>query len=698
MNLNVLVRGQSNAILMMESGGWAGHAALQSEVQRLLGFDGVNETVSLVYDRYDANSSTAVGGTALIGDWLQARDGDWRQGWSNGAHEQALLNRVNGLPAAQKDDPTATLWMHSEYDSTNAALTAEQWVSAVRFDAQQVRAALGQGAETTPYLFVSAMPYWGTTSGHNAIRQGMEQLAAEAGFNAAIAARALDVDIDNDDMDGNGATRDYGGPHMDAEDGLQTVLRAARAIAEEFAQYARPGSPVAAAGGNIADAGPQVIRAELVGSNQLRIDVAHDAAGGFQALDADAANGVGWSVLSGDGQVTGRAVSIVDADTLLVTFSGEVAADGVLHYGYGYGRLAGADGSGRGNAVYDDAGLPIWVAATGLRVGTSTAPAEPVKAPAPAPSPALPPQTGGISREGTASSDTLRGNVGADTLDGGPGNDLLQGLNRPDILSGGDGFDTLVGGGGADVLLGGAGNDALRGGQGNDRIATGDGIDRVVFGSGDGADLVSDFNINTDRVHLVGVTTAQVVATVKTLGGESGLELRLPGGETLFLEGLGMATPAQLGLKGSFAGTSPAPAPVGPSLPATASTVTGTAGDDWLKGGAGAELLLGGDGSDDLQGLDGDDVLRGGRDHDGLTGGAGVDTFAFARGDGYDWVVDFQPGIETIWLEGITAGEVTQAVESRWGMLGLELDFGGGDEIFLQGVGQPIATTDMVFA
>ncbi|HEV7263510.1 MAG TPA: hypothetical protein VGN83_01115 [Falsiroseomonas sp.] len=695
MNLNVLVRGQSNAILMMESGGWAGHAALQREVQRLLGFDGANDTVSLIYDRYDADSSTAFGGTALIGDWLQARNGDWRQGWSNGAQEQALLNRVDGLPAAQKDDPTATLWMHSEYDSANAALTAEQWVSAVRFDAQQVRASLGQGAETTPYLFISAMPYWGKTEGHNAIRQGMEQLAAEAGFNAAIAARTLDTDIDNDNMDGNGATRDYGGPHMDTEDGVQTVLRAARAIAEEFAAYAKPGSPVAAAGGNIADAGPQVIRAELVGGNQLRIDVAHDAAAGFQALDADAAAGIGWSVLSGGGQVTGRAVSIVDADTLLVTFSGPIAADGVLHYGYGYGRLAGADGSGRGNAVYDDAGLPIWVGANGLKVGTGVAPAEPVKAPAAAPAP--PPASAGLLRDGTTASDTLRGDVGADTLNGGPGNDLLQGGARPDILSGGDGFDTLVGGGGADLLQGGAGNDALRGGAGNDRIATGDGIDRVVFGSGDGADWVSDFNINTDRVHLVGVTTAQVAAAVKTLDGASGLELRLPGGETLFLEGLGMATPAQLGLKGSFAGTGPA-APPAISLPVTTATVTGTAGDDWLKGSSGADLLLGGDRSDDLQGLDGDDVLRGGRDHDGLTGGAGVDTFVLARGDGYDWVVDFQPGIETIWLEGIVDADVTQTVETRWGISGLALDFGAGDEIFLQGVGQAIATTDFVFA
>jgi uncharacterized protein YihD (DUF1040 family) len=105
------------------------------------------------------------------------------------------------------------------------------------------------------------MPYWGQDSGHNAIREGMERLAGDAGFNAAIAARTLDTDIDNDNYDGNDGTREYGGSHMDPEDGMQTLLRSARAIAESFAEYARPGSPVAEAGGNIADAGPQVVRA-----------------------------------------------------------------------------------------------------------------------------------------------------------------------------------------------------------------------------------------------------------------------------------------------------------------------------------------------------------------------------------------------------------------------------------------------------
>ena len=63
-------------------------------MQRLRGFDGTRDTVSIIYERYDGNTATAVGGTALVGDWLQARNGDWHQGWEVGGQEQALLNKI----------------------------------------------------------------------------------------------------------------------------------------------------------------------------------------------------------------------------------------------------------------------------------------------------------------------------------------------------------------------------------------------------------------------------------------------------------------------------------------------------------------------------------------------------------------------------------------------------------------------------
>jgi hypothetical protein len=151
-----------------------------------------------------------------------------------------------------------------------------------------------------------------------------------------------------------------------------------------------------------------------------------------------------------------------------------------------------------------------------------------------------------------------------------------------------------------------------------------------------------------------------------------------------------------VGLLGSFGRVAEAPTPTPPPTPMA--TILGTPGDDWLVGGDGPDSLDGGAGSDDLQGGAGDDVLRGGTGHDGLTGGAGRDTFVFARGDGPDWIVDFEPGVETLRLEGITADEVTQTLRSYWEYEGLELAFGNGDQIYLQGVTAPLADRDFVFA
>ena|GEM_PF-4647973 len=391
MNLNALIRGQSNALMMIESNGWAGYGEIIRKVEALLGFDGVHDTVSLEYSSSNASGANTVNsGTAFLTDWLSAKGGDWHNGWQTGGLEQGLLNYVNALPAAQKADPTAVVWLHSEYDSKDWSLTPDQWESAVRYDASLVRAAFGKSAADLPYLFVSAIPYWGTDQGHQAIRIGMEELAADRSFNGGIAARALDVDMSHDDTDGNPQTVEYGGPHMSDADGIQTADRIALALAQQWAEYAKPGSPVALAGGNVDDLGPQVVQATPVGSNQLSLKVSFDAASSLASLDAVAAQGVGWSVHAGGTTLHGTAAEVIGPDTLLVTFDGAVPADGLLYYGYGYGRLVGADGSGQGHAVYDNNGMPIWVDAHGLAIGGAAATPAPAPTPAPTPVPATP--------------------------------------------------------------------------------------------------------------------------------------------------------------------------------------------------------------------------------------------------------------------------------------------------------------------
>lgn len=73
----------------------------------------------------------------------------------------------------------------------------------------------------------------------------------------------------------------------------------------------------------------------------------------------------------------------------------------------------------------------------------------------------------------------LFGRAGDDTLNGGKGADLLQGD---------EGNDILYGNGGGDILYGGAGNDRLNGGGGADRFV------RML---GNGADIISGFEIGS---------------------------------------------------------------------------------------------------------------------------------------------------------------------------------------------------------
>jgi hypothetical protein len=368
LNLNALIRGQSNALMLMEAGGWVGYGTIVQRVQELLGFDGVEDTVTLEYAAGAPDGANTVNsGTAFLGDWIGP---DGQGGWETRGHEQGLLDYIGALPDAQREEPTAVVWLHSEYDSRDWALTPETWESGVRYDAALVRDAYGQTAAELPYLFVSAIPYWGSDTGHQAIREGMESLADDPAFHGGIAARALDIDMSNDDLDGNWQTTDPGGPHMSAADAAMVAERIALSLAQEWAAYAKPGSPVALAGGQVNDLGPEVIAAAAAGPDQLLLTVGFDAAERLAALDADAATGLGWTVFTSDGAARhGTAVALEGADTLRVTFDGPVATGDSLFYGWGYGRLAGADGTGAGNAIYDDQGLPIWVAASGLTVG-----------------------------------------------------------------------------------------------------------------------------------------------------------------------------------------------------------------------------------------------------------------------------------------------------------------------------------------
>ncbi len=365
MDLNVVVRGQSNAFLMVADNlGRIGAETLITETQKLLGFDGVNDRVVLD-DWFQPGQVTVFGATAFIGDWM-ARDA--AGAWQPREPELSLLRNLSQNPPATE---TAIIWLHNEYDTLYYPnLTVTEWTSAVRAEAALVRSTLGVDASRSPYVFVSAIPSpTGNGDTHQVIRGGMEALEADPAFGAIVGARALDVDMNYKfpfEEPLTGFT--YGLSHIGAQDAAMIGARLARSLAEEWAAYAKPGSPMALAGGNIPSDGPKVVSATTVAADTVVVKVVHDRASTFALLDPDAIAGVGWVVGGASNAVYADGVQVLSPDTLQIHFRGAIPADGLLHYGYGYGRLAGSNEPARGNAIYDNAGLPLWTPAVGVNV------------------------------------------------------------------------------------------------------------------------------------------------------------------------------------------------------------------------------------------------------------------------------------------------------------------------------------------
>ena len=169
-DVNILIRGQSNALLFVADGG-----ARELEKQLEASLPGVNVNI---IQHYGDKNSTIYSGTAFLK-------------WDTDGQQQGLLNYVKAQPTDLKDNPTVTLWMHNEYDGNTGGVTTANWVSEVKTDAALVRSALGQDASTTPYVF-TYVPYnyaQGTSPAN--IQAGMRQLSADPSFNASFDSTAM---------------------------------------------------------------------------------------------------------------------------------------------------------------------------------------------------------------------------------------------------------------------------------------------------------------------------------------------------------------------------------------------------------------------------------------------------------------------------------------------------------------------------
>ena len=182
--INVVIRGQSNTEQFTYFGF---NEVLKRSIEKLLGFDGVNEKVNVI-----ANGSTEHGGTSMIKDWLHPIDGNYLNGWEAASPELELLSCLGKLSAEQKSAPTVIVSLDNETDSFQSDLTLPEWESAFRYEAGLVRAVLGQDASSAPYMFVNAIPFISEGRAYQptqnqTIRVGQQDLINDKSFNASYA-------------------------------------------------------------------------------------------------------------------------------------------------------------------------------------------------------------------------------------------------------------------------------------------------------------------------------------------------------------------------------------------------------------------------------------------------------------------------------------------------------------------------------
>lgn len=114
------------------------------------------------------------------------------------------------------------------------------------------------------------------------------------------------------------------------------------------------------------------------------------------------------------------------------------------------------------------------------------------------------------------------------------------------------------------------------------------------------------------------------------------------------------------------------------------------------KGNAAANILKGNAGSNMLFGLDGSDLLSGGKGDDYLYGGLQADTFVFSKGSGYDQIMDFTNGLDTIDLRGMDAIDSFADIQAAAKQVGANvvMTFAGGETLTVANLSLAAMTQD----
>jgi Ca2+-binding RTX toxin-like protein len=190
--------------------------------------------------------------------------------------------------------------------------------------------------------------------------------------------------------------------------------------------------------------------------------------------------------------------------------------------------------------------------------------------------------------------------------------------------------DTINALGGNDTVYGQTGNDTISGGTGNDSIHGDGGSDTYLFASGDGSDILYDYDTstgNSDTLRFTDLNSGDATLSRTTedliLSFASGDSVRLA---NYFYEDTNYAIETISfadGISWDF------------NTVATMLQVEPSAGADIIYGTNSAETINAQDGDDTVYGLAGNDTLNGDAGNDSLYGGTGIDILNGGLGDDY---------------------------------------------------------------
>ena len=250
--------------------------------------------------------------------------------------------------------------------------------------------------------------------------------------------------------------------------------------------------------------------------------------------------------------------------------------------------------------------------------------------------------------------------------DGG-GRIILEGVSIWDLSASDFTFyqDEYTGTESAETVEGGDGDDTVTGLGGDDTLTGNEGADTFVFGSGHGADTITDFTVDTDKIDLTGltgITSFDQLSIADDTNSNAVIDLSSQGGGSITLTGVS---------------TSDLDAD---DFVLYQNVYTGTFYSEYLEGGAG---------------------------DDTITGGGGYDKFVFDESSGNDTITDFDTANDKIYLRSFSSTVTWDALSDNFTtvtdennvVIGVKIDlseFGGGT-ITLNGITSTADLTEDMF-